>query len=86
MRSFDLGTGNGEISRDDSTGEDVFFNFTAIPGEGYRTIRPGTPVQFEVVEHRRGPTARNVQKEEGGTSRARNGVPPGASRQRGGRA
>ena len=64
MRSFDLGTGNGEISRDDSTGEDVFFNFTAIPGEGYRTIRPGTPVQFEVVDGAMGPTARNIQKDE----------------------
>ncbi len=62
VKSFDLAAGNGEISRDDS-GEDVFFNFTAIPGEGYRTIRPGTPVKFEVVDHPSGPTARNVQKD-----------------------
>ena len=60
VKSFDLATGNGEISRDD--GEAVFFNFTAIPGEGYRTIRPGTPVEFEVVEHANGPTARNVRE------------------------
>jgi len=38
----------------------TFFNFTAIPGEGYRTIRPGTPVKFEVVDS--GPDRRNVQK------------------------
>jgi cold shock CspA family protein/peroxiredoxin len=62
VKSFDLAAGNGEISRDDG-GEDVFFNFTAIPGEGYRTIRPGTPVKFEVVDHPSGPTARNVQKD-----------------------
>ena len=40
-----------------------FFNFTAIPGEGYRTLRPGTPVSFELVENETGPTARNVQKD-----------------------
>ncbi len=28
----------------------------------YRTIRPGIPVQFEVVETRTGPTARNIQQ------------------------
>ena len=87
VKSFDLGAGNGEISRDDgSAGEDVFFNFTALPGEGYRTIRPGTPVKFEVVDGATGPTARNVQKDETGASRTDNGVPPGAPRQGGSRA
>ncbi len=61
---FDVDAGSGMISSDVSD-EDVFFNFTAIPGEGYRTLRPGTPVHFEVVENKTGPTARNVQKEEG---------------------
>ena len=61
VKSFDLASGNGEISRKDAD-EDVFFNFTAIPGEGYRTIRPGTRVRFEIVEHpNTGPTARNIQ-------------------------
>lgn len=41
VRLFDLKAGSGTIARDDG-GEDVFFNFTAIPGEGYRTLRPGT--------------------------------------------
>jgi len=35
VRNFDLQTGNVIIATD--IGEDVFFNFTAIPGEGYRT-------------------------------------------------
>jgi cold shock CspA family protein len=48
------------ITREGS-GDDVFFHFTALPGQGYRTIRPGIPVQFEVVETRTGPTARNIQ-------------------------
>jgi len=46
----------------DGSGEDVFFHFTALPGQGYRTIRPGTPVKFEIVESKTGPAARNVQK------------------------
>ena len=80
VRLFDLGAGNGEISRGDGPGgEDVFFNFTAIPGEGYRTIRPGTPVKFEVVDHPTGPTARNVQKDETGASHDQLDVLPGSS-------
>jgi cold shock CspA family protein len=61
VRWFDLHAGIGMIARAGS-GEEVFFHFTALPGQGYRTIRPGTPVQFEVVETRTGPTARNIQR------------------------
>lgn len=63
VRWFDLVSGNGGITRDD-TGDEVFFNFTAIPGEGYRTIRPGTAVRFELVKHANGATARNVQAQQ----------------------
>ena len=58
VRWFDLQSGNGMIDRD---GDDIFFNFTAIPGEGYRTIVPGTAVRFEIVENKTGLTARNIQ-------------------------
>lgn len=47
----------------DASDEEVFFSFTAIPGEGYRTLRPGTPVSFELVESETGPTARNIRRE-----------------------
>ena len=60
VRWFDTAAGIGMIARAE-TGEDVFFHFTAIPGQGYRTIRPGTPVQFEVVQSKAGLAARNVQ-------------------------
>jgi len=64
VRWFDAEAGVGMIASEVSD-EDVFFHFTAIPGEGYRTVRPGAPVSFEVVESKEaGPTARNVQKEE----------------------
>lgn len=60
VRWFDLKSGSGMIAKDDG-GEDVFFNFTAIPGEGYRTMPAGTQVRFELVEGQYGLTARNVQ-------------------------
>jgi cold shock CspA family protein len=61
VRSFDVDAGVGELESDASENS-VFFNFTAIPGEGYRTLSPGTPVRFELVENETGPTARNIQK------------------------
>jgi cold shock CspA family protein/peroxiredoxin len=61
IRWFDLNAGIGMIAREES-GEDVFFHFTALPGQGYRNIKPGVPVKFEVVEHSTGPTARNIQQ------------------------
>ena len=61
VRSFDVDAGVGEIESDASE-NGVFFNFTAIPGEGYRTLSSGTPVRFELDENETGPTARNIQK------------------------
>lgn len=58
VRSFDLNLGNGFIDWD---GREVFFNFTAIPGQGYRILKSGTAVQFELVENKTGLTARNIQ-------------------------
>jgi cold shock CspA family protein/peroxiredoxin len=60
VRWFDAEKGIGALARDGS-GDEVFFHFTAIPGQGYRTITPGTPVRFEVVEGRSGLSARNIQ-------------------------
>jgi cold shock CspA family protein/peroxiredoxin len=61
VHQFDVEAGVGAITSD-SSDEEVFFHFTAIPGEGYRTLRPGTSVRFEIVEGEAGLTARNVQK------------------------
>ena len=61
VRTFDVDAGVGEIESDASE-YGIFFHFTAAPGEGYRTLKSGTPVAFEVVENETGPTARNIQK------------------------
>ncbi|MDR7487073.1 MAG: cold-shock protein [Armatimonadota bacterium] len=41
-------------------GKDVFVHYSAIVGEGYRTLEEGQRVQFDVVEGRKGPQAANV--------------------------
>lgn len=41
---------------------DVFVHFSAITGEGYKSLEEGQSVQFEVVEGGKGPQAANVVK------------------------
>ena len=41
---------------------DVFVHFSAIQGEGFKTLDEGQKVEFEVVEGNRGPQAANVTK------------------------
>nr|1HZC_A Chain A, COLD SHOCK PROTEIN CSPB [[Bacillus] caldolyticus]1HZC_B Chain B, COLD SHOCK PROTEIN CSPB [[Bacillus] caldolyticus] len=44
-------------------GSDVFVHFTAIQGEGFKTLEEGQAVSFEIVQGNRGPQAANVVKE-----------------------
>ncbi|GGG14283.1 cold shock protein CspA [Lysinibacillus alkalisoli] len=41
---------------------DVFVHFSAILGEGFKTLDEGQKVEFEVVDGNRGPQAANVTK------------------------
>ncbi|MDF2657516.1 MAG: cold-shock protein [Paenibacillus sp.] len=43
-------------------GNDVFVHFSAIVGEGYKSLDEGQQVQFNVVQGNRGPQAENVVK------------------------
>ncbi|TLS35854.1 cold-shock protein CspD [Pseudalkalibacillus caeni] len=42
--------------------DDVFVHFSAIQGEGFKTLEEGQEVTFEIVEGNRGPQAANVTK------------------------
>lgn len=41
-------------------GDDVFVHFSAITGDGYKSLEEGQSVEFEVVEGAKGPQAANV--------------------------
>jgi len=43
-------------------GPDIFVHYSAIVGEGYKTLDEGETVLFELVETPRGPAGRNVQR------------------------
>ena len=40
--------------------DDVFVHFSAITGDGYKTLEEGQSVEFEVVDGAKGPQAANV--------------------------
>ena len=41
-------------------GDDVFVHFSAIQGDGYKSLEEGQNVEFDVVEGQKGPQAANV--------------------------
>ncbi|CAM3414442.1 MULTISPECIES: cold shock domain-containing protein [Saccharibacillus] len=43
-------------------GEDVFVHFSAIQGDGFKTLDEGQEVEFEITDGNRGPQAANVIK------------------------
>ncbi|EXX87779.1 cold-shock protein [Paenibacillus darwinianus] len=43
-------------------GKDVFVHFSAIVGDGYKSLEEGQRVEFNVVQGNRGPQAENVVK------------------------
>jgi len=58
VKWFNAEKGFGFIERDG--GDDVFVHFTAIQGEGFKTLEEGQQVNFDIVEGNRGPQAANV--------------------------
>ncbi|WP_456277742.1 cold-shock protein [Bacillus sp. AK128] len=60
VKWFNSEKGFGFIERDG--GEDVFVHFSAIQGEGYKSLDEGQDVEFEIENGQRGPQATNVRK------------------------
>jgi cold shock protein len=63
VKWFNNSKGYGFIGRED--GPDVFVHYSAIIGDGYRTLQEGDPVEFEIVQGPKGPQAANVAKATG---------------------
>ncbi len=60
VKWFNAEKGFGFIEREG--GDDVFVHFSAIQGEGFKTLEEGQEVTFEVEQGQRGPQASNVNK------------------------
>lgn len=60
VKWFNSEKGFGFIERED--GDDVFVHFSAIQGEGYKSLEEGQEVTFELEQGQRGPQATNVNK------------------------
>ena len=60
VKWFSDSKGYGFIERED--GEDVFVHFSALEGEGFKSLSEGQAVEFDVLDGPKGPQAANVVK------------------------
>jgi len=58
VKWFNNSKGYGFIQRDE--GGDVFVHYSAVKSEGYKTLKQGDRVEFEIEESSKGPQAINV--------------------------
>ena len=61
VKWFNDDKGYGFITRE--SGDDVFVHFSAIQGDGFKSLSEGQHVTFEVEEGERGLQAANVVKD-----------------------
>ena len=60
VKWFNGSKGFGFITREG--GEDLFVHYSAIVGEGYKSLEEGDKVEFEESQGQKGPQAINVRK------------------------
>jgi CspA family cold shock protein len=60
VKWFNDAKGFGFISRGDGQ-KDVFVHFSAIQGDGFKSLAEGDRVEFEVTQGQKGPQAANVE-------------------------
>lgn len=57
---FNNAKGYGFLTHNE--GKDVFCHYTAIEAEGYKSLKEGDPIEFDVVQGDKGPQAANVKR------------------------
>lgn len=60
VKWFNDSKGYGFIEQEG--GKDIFVHYTAIQGEGFKTLAEGQKVEFEITEGAKGPQATKVVK------------------------
>ena len=60
VKWFNDNKGYGFIEQE--SGQDVFVHYSAIQAEGFRSLKEGESVEFELVNGPKGPQAQNVIK------------------------
>jgi cold shock protein len=61
VKWFNDDKGFGFITPDDGS-KDCFVHYSAISGNGFRSLAEGDKVEFEVTQGQKGPAAENVRK------------------------
>lgn len=61
VKWFNDAKGYGFIQQEGSD-KDVFVHYTAIQGDGFKTLAEGQKVEFELIDGPKGPQAANVMK------------------------
>lgn len=56
VKWFNNAKGYGFLGRDDG-GPDVFVHYSAIQLDGYKSLKEGDPVEFDVIQGTKGPQA-----------------------------
>lgn len=60
VKWFSNQKGYGFVTQDD--GKDVFVHYSAVAGDGFKTLEEGQRVEFEVTKGPKGEQATNVRK------------------------
>jgi CspA family cold shock protein len=60
VKWFNDTKGYGFIQQE--SGEDVFVHYTAVTGEGFKSLKEGDEVEFDITQGPKGPQATNVVK------------------------
>ncbi|MDE3104294.1 MAG: cold shock domain-containing protein [Acidobacteriota bacterium] len=60
VKWFNNAKGYGFLGRDE--GPDVFVHYSSIQFEGYKTLKEGDMVEFDVIQGEKGPQADQVQR------------------------
>ena len=58
VKWFNESKGFGFIEQE--SGPDVFAHYSAIVGDGFKTLAEGQPVEFSITEGEKGPQAENI--------------------------